>query len=476
MPQPRPKRQPIVGVILALVLVLGPKTAPAQADPEAERQAEDEARAGYPFYVVPDEFRDQRREVPDYDGRGTEPMSGTDALVWVPRYLLMPVQFAMEYAVRKPIGKAVTKAEQEELPARVIDAFRFGERQQVLIAPTFSFDFGLRANIGLMVRWKEVGHPDNSFNADFAFGGVDYVSGGIGDSYSPSNKKWAVSLNTSASRRADGLFFGLNETISEDNESRFNWVGSTTKFGFDVDPWRRTHISLSTGYRYVTFGDNVSGTSIPDLVEEGNIPELPPGYEDGYSIVFQSTVVSFDTRLRRPSPVSGFVARVNADFALDVRDPTALSWVVYGAAAGAFWDVSKSHHVISAGAGVAFSDAFAGEVPFTEVPVISGNGPMSGFVGRYLIGDSAFAASVNYTWPIWLFLDGKIHVATGNVFAGHLSAFELSKLRLSFSGGIAAVGTGDHFFEILAGFGTTAFEDGAKIESVRILIGASRDF
>ena len=166
-----------------------------------------------------------------------------------------------------------------------------------------------------------------------------------------------------------------------------------------------------------------------------------------------------------------------AGAALDpVLGDTSTSWIVYGAGVRGFLDVSGYNHTFSLGAITIFSDGLRGEVPFTELPAISGNGPMPGFVGRVLAGDSAAALNLQFTWPIWLRLDGKVHFAVGNVFDGHLSNFAFEDLRMAFGGGIQAHGAEKTYFEFMVGGGTGTFAQGPKVTSVRILFGVSRDY
>lgn len=445
---------------------------------EAKARADYEARWGYMFFSPPNP-NPPKRELPDYSGQGGQPVTAKAVALWFPRFVLFPAYFTVDQFVRRPLAAGVTKAEEEEIPSRVIDAFTFGDEQQYTVFPVFSFDFGLRANVGVVGNFGGVPVDHTTLNASFLFGGIDFVTGNLGVTWTPPGKKWSGAVSLGATRRADGLFFGLNDEISEDNEARFNWVGYDVGINYTVQPWRRGAISLDSGYRYIRFGDDVSGTTIPDLVEEGRISALPPGYPDGYSAWYLDPRITYDSRPPRPQSQTGVRATVGANLGIDpVRGPTDESWIVYGGSVRGFWDVSGNAHVLSLAPIVIFSDPLrrGGEVPFTELPSISGNGPMPGFIGRYLTGDSAFALNFQFTWPIWLRLDGEIQFAVGNVFPGHLDGFAFQDLRMSFVGGISAHGAERTYFELLFGGGTETFAQGPSIASVRILVGVSRDY
>jgi hypothetical protein len=75
---------------------------------------------------------------------------------------------------------------------------------------------------------------------------------------------------------------------------------------------------------------------------------------------------------------------------------------------------------------------------------------------------------------VWL--DGSIQAATGNVFGDHFDQLDPSRLRLSGAVGVESIGSRDSSFELLIGVGTETFEQGAKLDSVRISVGTNRGF
>ncbi len=115
-------------------------------------------------------------------------------------------------------------------------------------------------------------------------------------------------------------------------------------------------------------------------------------------------------------------------------------------------------------------------IPFTEQVVLGGSGPMRGFLYGRLVDRSAAIATLKYRWPIWVFLDGAIQGAIGNVFGPQLEDFKTNLLRVTANIGVETVGTADHTFEILAGFGTETIDQGANVNSFRFLFGTNRGF
>jgi hypothetical protein len=115
-------------------------------------------------------------------------------------------------------------------------------------------------------------------------------------------------------------------------------------------------------------------------------------------------------------------------------------------------------------------------VPFTELAAIGGGELMRGFTPGRLLGRSAAVATLRYRWPIWVWLDGSIQIATGNVFDAHLSNFDLALLRLSGAIGIESVGSPDSSLELLIGAGTETFRHGTQVTSLRVILGSNHGF
>jgi outer membrane protein assembly factor BamA len=130
---------------------------------------------------------------------------------------------------------------------------------------------------------------------------------------------------------------------------------------------------------------------------------------------------------------------------------------------------------------LSFATAFADSigknpVPFTELVALGGDGPMRGYIPGRLLGRSYATLTARYRWPIWMWLDGSLQAAVGNVFDEHLEGFKPSLLRLSGALGIESRFSPDTSVELLVGFGTETFEHGANVNSVRFLVGSNRGF
>jgi hypothetical protein len=93
-----------------------------------------------------------------------------------------------------------------------------------------------------------------------------------------------------------------------------------------------------------------------------------------------------------------------------------------------------------------------------------------------LHGRSGAAATFRYSWPIWVWLDGSLQAAVGNVFGEHLSGLSLAESRFSGAIGMESRGSRDSVFQLLVGFGSETFSSGADLNSIRVVAGARSGF
>ena len=101
---------------------------------------------------------------------------------------------------------------------------------------------------------------------------------------------------------------------------------------------------------------------------------------------------------------------------------------------------------------------------------------MPGFATGRLRDRSAAVATLRYSWPIWVWLNGSLQTAVGNVFGEHLDGLKPSLLRLSAAMGVESQGSLDSTFQLLFGFGTETFGQGARIDSLRLALGVRHGF
>lgn len=414
-----------------------------------------------------------KRAVPDYDGRGKKAETTEEALLWIPRVLVAPLYLFTEYLVRRPIGAVVSAIERDKVTQRLVYILTIGPKSNIGISPSLYYDYGRQPAVGAYVWWDDAGSKRNVVRGYFATWGEPLITATLADRWEL-GPGTATSMRVAYTHRTDNLFYGLGPDTTNRTASRFE---STT---FEGGPtYEQKYFSASAGVRDVRYADGTccDAPSLFDRLRKGQLPSPPRLLDKGYTSIFQTVNVAFDTRTSRRE--TG--ARVGASGApsFDVSETPGQSWFRYEASATGSWDIAKSGRVLSLGANAMFVDPLLGGArgtPFTELVSLGGAGPMRGFLPGRLVGRSAAVATLDYEWPIWSFLDGAIQGAIGNVFGAGLKGFDLEKMRMSAVFGIRSNSSRDHVFELLTGFGTETFAQGARATSFRLAFGATRGF
>jgi hypothetical protein len=425
------------------------------------------------------------RPVPDYDGRGDEPTTAGEVLLWVPRVLLSPLYLVSEYVVRRPIGWLITTVEREKIAGALLSIFQFGPNDEIAIVPTALIDLGFEPSVGVYARWNDFLTDDNKLRLHFATWGPEWLRLTLADRVEWRDGKTRLQLRGEATRRPDGLFFGIGQDSLEDNESRYAYRMLEGVLSFDTEAYRASSFHAFARVRDMRFGAEDTCCDEPSLAERlrggslrtrsGDLASAPPGF-GGYTIYAHGAQLILDSRQERPAAGSGVQLGLDAEYAFDIHDPVPRQWARVGAAPSVFIDLTERNRVLHLGVIALLAVPLEGDVPFTELPDLGGTGPLKGFVQGWVIGESAAAASLEYDWPIWVWLDGTIHAALGNAFGPDFEGFDVEAGRFSTGIGIRTVDERDHAFDLLLAFGTEPLRDGGGLDSVRFVFGGTRVF
>jgi hypothetical protein len=442
---------------------------------------------------------EQQRVAPDYDGRADPPPTASEVALWVPRVVLYPVYWVTEYVIRRPLGAAVSAAEQNDLQALALDVFTFGTEQNVGIVPTALIDFGFRPSVGLYYFYNDFIVDENDLRAQAAWGGSDWVSARITDRVYP-GKDQELGTRALFSKRPDWIFHGLGPRSREASLGRFSATSFVFELFHEARLWRESALGASAGVRSVRFDESrhcCEDVSVATQLARGVYP-APPGLEAGYDVAKVSANVALDTRPLRQiqehidgsdftSPAGGglrlaargtYAQGLNERVAFEGDAPQRYQWVSYGASLGGFVDMTDLQRVVGLSLAADFADPVgaATQIPFVEQVSLGGDRPMRGFLEGRLVDRSSLAARFEYRWPVWVWLDGTIQYDVGNVFGEHLRDFSFEDLRSSFAIGMRGNGSHDHTFELLLAIGTQTFAQGHSVDNVRFVLGASNGF
>jgi hypothetical protein len=417
-----------------------------------------------------------KRQVPDYDGRGPPPKTAGDVAIWVPRIVLSPLYFTSEFLIRRPLGAVISGAERANLPTILYNFFTFGPDKKAGFAPIAFIDFGFNPSVGVYVFWDDALFNGNDLRFHGSVWNSEWLAGSLTERIR-FHKESSLTLKLSAVRRPDHVFYGIGPSTLQANQSRYGEDMISAGALLDVPFWRASRVQTGLGVRDASLyhGHYSNDPSLEQQASAGVFP-LPAGFSSGYTAEYNFALAAVDSRRPRPAPGSGFRVEFSAEQGSDFRQSPGSGWIRYAAGAGGFLDLNDHDRVLSLVVAGVFADPLGERsIPFTELATLGGNEPMPGFYPGRLVDRSAASATLAYRWPIWVWLDGTLQAAVGNVFGEHLSGFRPGLLRLSGALGVASVGSSpDSSFELLFGVGSETFDHGGQVDSIRVVVGTNR--
>jgi hypothetical protein len=445
-------------VVRALVAILAVATATLWA-PERARATE----AG------------EKRPLPDY-GRPSPETPGR-TLLWVPRIVLLPAYVVTEYVIRRPLGFVITAAEKAKVPTALYDFFAFGPDHKAGIVPIAFIDFGFEPSVGLYAFWDDAGFDGHDLRLRASTWGSDWLSGTVTERFHVS-ERLDLTLTGTAIRRPDYAFYGVGADTFEENLARYGADTVDARVSTRYDFAGASHFEVRSGYRSTFFrpGDYPPDATVDERVLAGTFAE-PPGYESGYRAGVSGAKVVLDTRSEDEGSGSGLRLELDGEHGADFETTPAAGWLRYGGTVGGLVDLTEQGRVVSLSVSTLFADPVGSRpVPFTELVTLGGPNLMPGFRAGRLYGESALVTTLRYSWPIWIWLNGSLQAAVGNVFGERLEGLDAQRMRFSGAVGIESSGSRDSIFQALVGFGTETFESGAKLEVLRLTVGARSGF
>lgn len=419
-----------------------------------------------------------KRQLPDYDGRGAGRTTPGQKALWVPRLVLSPLYFVSEYLVRRPLGAAITAAERAELPRALYDFFAFGPDHKAGIVPIALIDFGFEPSVGLYAFWDDAGFAGHDLRLHGSTWGEHWLAGTATERFHLPGEV-ELTFTGTAVRRPDFAFYGIGPDTREDDLVRYAADTVDTRAQSRIPFADSSWLETAAGYRGAAFGHSRyephEEVSLDDAVRAGKLP-MPAGFREGYRAAFTHARLTLDSRGNTGSQTGGRLELL-ADEGADFKGPSSSGWLRYGGTLGGFLDLGDSGRVVSLSLSTLLADPLGDRpVPFTELVQLGGPGMMPGFRAGRLFDRSAAVATLRYSWPIWIWLNGSLQVATGNVFGARFEGFRAGRGRLSAALGIEGSGSRDSIFQALIGFGSETFESGAEVDSLRVVVGARSGF
>jgi len=373
-----------------------------------------------------------KRPLPDYDGRPALPPTAREAAAWVPRIALYPAHLVAEYALRRPVVSLVRWGEVHHVKERVYDAFTWNDGRGG-VYPIASVDLGLKQTAGLRMYWGGLPVDANEVRVS-----VYAATQGVFGAYLEDHLKvlrdgtGTVHVGAGYVTRPDGVFYGLGPDTLTSDKTFYSFQTRDFHLGFKGDLGGLNHTFATLGLRQADFGTSPlpGSPSIDTRFGGPGQSPLPPGFS-GYRLLYARLGLAVDTRDPRIDLVPiGSGVRLQPELLYAV-DPSKAStrFLIWGANAGIFYDVSGARHVLGFELGARFAERLgAAEIPFTELPSLGGLPWLRGFLGGRFRGESTFIATAQYRYAFWTFVDAELFTSLGNSFKGHLEGFAIERL------------------------------------------------
>ena len=416
----------------------------------------------------------ERRPVPDYDGREPAGMTAREALVWVPRVLLYPAHLVMEYAVRWPLVEFITWQEREKILARVSRVFTFRGGQSGLF-PTAFFDFGLLPSVGFYFYNEDLFVEGHDFAVQGGFWANDWRRIVVDDRVAVfDDDTGQLHLHLEYATRPDHPYYGVGYATNQSALTYFEHRVLDAHLGLGASLGGLNRISGFVRYRNAELGPG-QGPSLETRFDTTRVD----GFRDGgYQLLTSGVRLELDTRAedRGFTDGSGLRAELSSDFSVDPDEPDR-NFLRWGVQASAFLDVTGKNHVLGLQVYTAFVERTGeGEVPPTELIVGGGEEVLRGFLRGRFRGDSLFAATLNYRYPIWILLDADFFFGVGNAFGPQLEGFTWKRLVLEGGFALRTSLSRETSLDLLVGFGTNRLEEDLRVDNVRFTFGANHGF
>ncbi len=418
---------------------------------------------------------EKKRDLPDYDGRGTPSNANVPLLPL--KIVFAPVWLVNEVIVRRPLGAVTRAVEKGKLVSKMMDLFTLDKKGNVRLYPSLLLDFGLLPSAGAYFAWDHAMAKENQIRLHAATWGPQWITATALDRLTYDGDRTTLGFRFEFTRRQDLPFQGVGAGARNDDLARYasDLFRGDVSFDKNLGGSHRFASALSVRHRDFGQGTCCGDPTVQARFAEGRF-DVPPGFF-GYSLASMNLGFTLDTRKEKPAPGSGIRLEGNAEPSFRI-DGSRAGFVRASGTAGAALDLTGTQRIVSLSftmsAVVPLQGGFSA-IPFTE-QVRYGGEILSGFLPGRLTGASGAALTLQYAWPIWAFMSAKVHAAMGNTFGESFQGLSPKNSRLSFGVGVDAFGNRDHAIEFVLAGGTDTIAQGGELNTLRLVFGTRRGF
>ena len=497
----------MVLLLLAATVVTTPGVAPAAVEASAwgHPPTDDESAISLPREADPGGLT-RPRDLPNYDERSPE--WSPSPVVWPARVLLFPLFVVTEFGLRQPVGFVTRTVDRYNTGKQSRRGFALHE-QTAGVLPLVTLINGMRPGFGLsafadrlFVDWHLVrASVVTDFQRNLMVGLLNRATLGEGGE---------VNLLAAYQRRNDMVFHGIGPDTAQDDESRFERRKPSLELEAAFGSARRasqsstangimagnlpTHggpapqpetvlggrLSLEASendFACTSLGADICGSDgvegSPDDRFSGARRAEAAYFWAGYALLRTKALVSVDLRQSSHGVRLDIFGRYGEGLG---ERANRVRFFRYGGELSAFVDLTgHRRRLLSARVYIELLErARDHDAPFAELITLGGPDALRGFLRGRFQGDSAALASLDYSWPIWSFIDANLFYDMGNVFGRQLEGFDIEKLRGSYGLTLRTNAWRDITVQAMIAVGTERWS--VKPDEVRLMAGTNIGF
>jgi outer membrane protein assembly factor BamA len=389
---------------------------------------------------------DTRRPAPDpmrgeaADGRTSEDSSAADGALTFPRMLLMPPRLLWK-AVSYPLVALIENDERHHVTQKIYYALTSRDGQ-LGVRPQFSWTLSFAPFFGLAFFDHKLLGPNTAFNVSADMGFASDKLWLLRAHARPTPSRWATQLDlmTEWVLRDDQLYTGIGNNVKAPlMPSRY------TIDAFDIDagvhfvakPELRFYMGAHFGLRRFGNGRAIGddppindvfceriGNQCGPKVNEG----LVPGFNQGTQFLRGFAGFSLDTRDSPWRPSSGARVDFIADYSHGFGDDTSY-FRLRGSMTGIIDLWRRSHILILRVWAETVLPTNDVPVTFSELVTLGGPDDLRGVRPGRFRDYSGTLFTLEYRWPVWMWMDASIFAEAGGVQGIFFQGFNVAQLH-----------------------------------------------
>ena len=344
----------------------------------------------------------------------------------LPEILLFPLR-GIFWLVQFPLGGALRFEDRHHPMGRLVSWLTWDDGARTL-RPAFYYstiyvpEFGLKYSDHLTLG------VDTNLSLTATTGGGRYVYSGLTVEPTRMHDPVGVIFDVIFDRRGDLLYNGLgSHTHSDAANGRYLMDALEWRLSLRLraTPWLAFYGTATAGIKRFGNGDRLGGDPGIDFVYDTS---TIPGFTDGTTFIRGGAGMVIDLRNETARPSSGLLVRASFDYTQGIDGDDA-SYTRLRGLVGVPIGLWRRTHVLWLQAATSIAWPNDGTIPFSELPTLGGPNDLRGFRFQDFRDYSAAWFSIEYRWPVWMWVDGALFADYGGVFGQNYSGFGARRMQ-----------------------------------------------